>query len=198
MKPIIISNWTNPDLRTARSYVTSYTMRQANSKLFTIDLHKQMGFYQISEFAHNKDDALNFTLEQTNRLGPLKISVFEKHSALMLGSLKGMEVVDESESVLYEVLSAPTKADKAPDNRRSNPSQLKGVTPTGGEAVRFTRIAPHRNKSSVLSKLATWGTHFAAAPKDIMKIEIDDDDLCDMRLHCAIGVVMLSLKTAQQ
>lgn len=194
MKAIILSNWTSQDMRGMRSYVTSYTLRQDHSELFTIHLNRQLGFYQISEFisAGAKRD---FIIEQTNRVGTPKIAAFDKDSGNMLGVFKGNTLMDANEAPVFHVKPMiGLSADSVCPAYEDNPEDYAGVV-HGQKTIAaiFSRL-PHRDKrTGLLSRMRGWTTRFTTnAPKDVLEALVIEEDACDLRMICAVAVVLHS------
>ena len=193
MKAIILSNWTSQDMRGLRSYVTSYSLRTQDTELFTIHLNKQMGFYQISEFIA-PDRSRNFIIEQTNRVGTPKIAAFDKDSGNMLGVFKGNTVLDASETPVFDVqpmqalstsIVCPLHAD--------NPEDYAGVLhEQRNVAVIFSRL-PHRYvRRGLFTRLRQFIHRLSNAPQEVLEVMVVEEDACDLRMICAVAVLLHS------
>ncbi len=193
LKAIILSNWTSQDMRGLRSYVTSYSLRTSDTELFTIHLNKQMGFYQISEFI-GADKSQNFIIEQTNRIGTPKIAAFDKESGNMLGVFKGNTVLDHSEVPLFDVkpmvnlsssIVCPTHED--------NPEDYAGViNHSNTVAVIFSRL-PHRYaRRGLFTQLRQLANRLSNAPLDVLETMVIEENACDLRMLCAVAVILHS------
>lgn len=191
MKSITLTNWTNHDKRGIRTYVTSYTLRSEDMELYTLDLNKQMGFYQISEFvAINGTD--NFIIEQTNRVGTPKIAAFDKDSGRMLGTFKGNQFVDSDESLIFNV-ECVSQLLRSDDGATCHEEDFAAVAADDKRVValfcHLPRI-PQRGRLFARLKLALQG--LSNTPKDVFEILVKDDHCCDERMLCAIAVILHS------
>ena len=190
MKSIYLSNWTNHDLRNVRTYVTSYTLRDDDVELYKLDLNKQMGFYQISEFvASNGSD--HFIIEQTNRVGTPKVAAFDKDSGRMLGSFKGNHFVDSDERLLFSIKSVAQL--KGLDEEDCDKDDFAAISAEHQHVIALFCHLPRKPKSGhLLAHLKILLRGISSAPKDIYKIIIKDPDQCDHRMLCAIAVLLHS------
>lgn len=194
MKPTVLSNWINPDLRSTRSYSSSYTIRQGHDELFTLNLNKQLGFYQISEFVSQTANHNNFIIEQTNKVGKPKIAAFEKDTGLMLGVLRGNVLLNEHEETVFEVRSLKDLDEQS--LRRlsvSHTDDFAAVLPDGRSvAAVFHRLPRKDEDQKLLNWLRRMAKLFTGDPKDIFEIDIVDPDLYDVRMYYAIAVILHS------
>lgn len=176
-----------------RSYVTSYTLRYENSELFTIHLNRQLGFYQISEFI-SPDARENFIIEQTNRVGTPKIAAFDKDSGNMLGVFKGNTLLDVNETPVFHIkpISSITTDHLCPV-KDGNPEDYAGVVhERQNVAAIFSRL-PHRySKQGVVARLRRWSHSLTNAPLDVLEAMIVEENLCDLRMFCAVAVILHS------
>lgn len=191
LNSIILTNWTNHDKRGIRTYSTSYTLRDEDDELYTLDLNKQMGFYQISEFvALNGSD--HFIIEQTNRVGTPKIAAFDKDSGRMIGTFKGNRFVDGDENLIFtveniaQVRSADTDYDCAEEDFAAIAADDQHVV------ALFCHLPRKPERGQLLTRLKQSINRFSSAPKDIYQIFIKDQHCCDPRMLCAIAVILHS------
>lgn len=191
MKSIILTNWTNHDKRGIRTYVTSYTLRSEDTELYTLDLNKQMGFYQISEFvAINGTD--HFIIEQTNRVGTPKIAAFDKDSGRMLGTFKGNQFVDSDESLIFSIESVSQLLHRD-DDIACDEEDFAAIAADNHRVVALFRHLPRiPERKQLLTRLKLALRRFSNAPQDIFEIIIKDDHCCDHRMLCAIAVILHS------
>lgn len=192
MKAIIVSNWISPDMRGMRSYVTSYTLRLDQVELFTIHLNKQMGFYQISEF-QSPDKSQNFIIEQTNRLGTPRIAAFDKESGNMLGALKGNTLLDRDESPTLDLKPMSKITDIACPLIEDSPEDYAGVLHGQASIGVILSQLPHRYaRRSLLTQFRQFTRRTGNTPRDVLEVVVVEDNVCDLRMLCAIGVIMHS------
>lgn len=190
LKSIIVTNWTNHDLRGVRTYVTSYTLRDENKELYSLDLNKQMGFFQISEFvAANGID--HFIIEQTNRVGTAKIAAFDKNSGRMLGTFKGNQFVDMDENLIFSIERvAQLQQDGAGTTYKEE--DFAAVAADDKRVIALFRPLPRQlNRGHLLRRLALSLNQFLkSGPKNVLEIVIKDEHCCDHRMLAAIGVLL--------
>lgn len=179
-------------MRSLRSYATSYTLRQGESELYTLDLNKQMGFYQISEFVSPTDEN-NFIIEQTNRIGTPKIAAFDKDTGSMLGVFKSNRLYDKNDTPVLEIHSTS----KLPEHvlrtiECSGPDDVVAVTKeTGSIEAIFCHLPRNDGKGFGLSRrIRQFARQFSSASQDVLEILILDEENCDVRICCAIGVIL--------
>jgi hypothetical protein len=192
LKAIILSNWTSPDMRGMRSYVTSYTLRLADSELFTIHLNKQMGFYQISEF-QSPDKSQNFIIEQTNRVGTPRIAAFDKESGNMLGAFKGNTLLDGDDSPMLDIKPMSKISDIACPMIEDSPEDYAGVL--HGQAtigLILSRLPHPYARRSLITQLRRLTRRLGNVPRDVLEVVVVEDGVCDLRMLCAISVIMHS------
>lgn len=199
LKPITLSHWINPDYKSNKDYVASYTLRQEEAELFTIDLHKQMGFYQISEFvAPNGEN--NFIIEQTNKVGRCKIAVFDKETGNMLGIFRGNTLVNTSEEPVFEVhhLASLTESTLCPTSLSTPEDYAAVLTDNNTVAALFSHLprrGPHGN--GLVGHMRTWLGRISGNNQDVMEIDIWEEPSCDPRMHYAIAVILHSRRGLQ-
>lgn len=192
MKAIILSNWISPDMRGMRSYVTSYTLHLDQAELFTIHLNKQMGFYQISEF-QSPDKSQNFIIEQTNRVGTPRIAAFDKESGNMLGALKGNTLLDRDESPTLDLKPMSKITDIACPLIEDSPEDYAGVLHGQASVGVILSQLPHRYaRRSLLTQLRHFTRRIGNTPRDVLEVVVVEDNVCDLRMLCAVGVIMHS------
>lgn len=194
LKPITLSHWINPDFKANKGYVASYTFRQDGKELFTINLHKQMGFYQISEFVA-PDSANNFIMEQTNKVGLCKIAAFDKDTGDMLGIFKGNVLVDTSEQPVFEVhhLARLSETTLCPTSLSTPDDYAAVLTGENTVSALFTHL-PRRGAQGAgpVGQLTQWVKGLLGGHQDVMEIDILEKPGCDPRMHCAIAVILHS------
>jgi len=193
LKAIILSNWISQDMRGMRSYVTSYTLRSGNSELFTIHLNRQLGFYQISEFI-STDAKRNFIIEQTNRVGTPKIAAFDKDSGNMLGVFKGNTLLDANEAPIFHIKPMISlSADSVCPAHTANPEDYAGlIHGQKNIAAIFSRMPHSYHREGMASRLRRWTNRFTHAPVDVLEALVVEEDICDLRMICAVAVVLHS------
>lgn len=182
-------------MRSTRSYVASYTIRQGHVELFNIHLHKQLGFYQISEFA-SENSKNNFIIEQTNKVGKPKIAAFEKDTGQMLGLLRGNILLNDSDETLVELKLARD----LPENLISqlepyNPDDYVAIAFNGSNAyivAVYYRLPKKDEDKSLLRVARRLAKLFSGDPKDIFELEIWDEKVTDERNLFAIAVILHS------
>jgi hypothetical protein len=192
LKGIILSNWTSQDMRGLRSYATSYTLRQGGSELFTIHLNKQMGFYQISEFLSPLNHQ-NFIIEQTNRVGTPRIAAFDKESGNMLGAFKGNSLLDSNDTPVLDLKPMSKIADIVCPLIEDSPEDYAGVLhQQAGIGLILSRL-PHRYvRRSLLAQARHFARRFSSSPRDVLEMVVVENNVCDLRMLCAIAVIMHS------
>lgn len=199
LNPITLSHWINPDLKSNKGYVASYTLRQSDRELFTINLHKQMGFYQISEFVA-PDSENNFIMEQTNKVGRCKIAAFDKDTGNMLGIFKGNILVDTSEQPVFEVhdLAYLSETTVCPTNLSTPDDYAAVLTGERTVAALFTQL-PRRGAQGpgLFGRLRQRLKGLLGGHQDVMEIDILEEPGCDPRMHCAIAVILHSRRGLQ-
>lgn len=179
-------------MRGLRSYVTSYTLRQGDAELFTIHLNRQMGFYQISEFL-SPLGRQNFIIEQTNRVGTPRIAAFDKESGNMLGVFKGNNLLDGSDTPVLDIKPMSKIADLICPLIEDSLEDYAGVLhQQAGIGVILSRL-PHRYvRRSLLKRLRHFARRFSSSPRDVLEMVVVEDGLCDLRMLCAVAVIMHS------
>lgn len=196
-----ISNWIDPDLQSLAGYSSSYLLRDTEQELYAIDLLKQKGFYQISEFTSPADNP-HFIIEQTNRLGTPKIAVFDKESGTMLGAFKTNRFINDEDEVLFELVtlqklqnSALLQDFKATDNDfaavpfdREKQSPLVNCTVPMALFLKLPRAG--RTKNRILKSIRSVAAHLTRTPRDVSELVILDDSICDPRMFYAIAVIL--------
>jgi hypothetical protein len=194
LKTIILNNWISTDMRGMRSYVTSYTLRCNNSEIFTIHLNRQHGFYQISEFLSASDPRQNFIIEQTNRVGTPKIAAFDKDSGNMLGVFKGNILMDANEAPVFHI--KPVHAltgDSLCPLHEVNPEDYAGVLHEQKNiAAIFSRLPQRFNRESILARMRRWTHRFTNSPIDVFEVLMIEEEACDLRMLCAVAVILHS------
>lgn len=193
MKLVTLRNWNNSD-NVARSYVTSYTLREQESDLFHLDLNKQMGFYQISEFIAVSGDG-NFIIEQTNRVGTPKIAAFDKDSGTMLGAFKTNSLIDSSEQLQLTVKRLEGLEDPSLMNQFDGSAEdYAAISPDNEKVIALFIRLPRKNHKSrgLFSRLCTMATQIANPTQDVMEIVMLNDQPCDSRMLYAIAVILHS------
>lgn len=190
LKSIILTNWTNHDMRGIRTYVTSYTLRDENNELYSLDLNKQMGFYQISEFvAVNGTD--HFIIEQTNRVGTPKIAVFDKDSGRMLGTFKGNHFVDSDESRIFTIESVAQLQHQGANLNYSEEDFAAVAADDKRVIALFCHLPRKPEGMHLLRRLRiALSRLMKAGPKDIFEIIIKDEQCCDQRMLATIAVIL--------
>lgn len=174
-----------------RSYITSYTLRSADRVLYTLDLNKQMGFYQISEFVPVDDDN-PFIIEQTNRVGTPKIAAFDKDTGSMLGTFKGNNFVDSDESLIFTIESVAQLAEGDAALECAEEDFVAVAAEDRHIMALFCHLPRDSRKHSLFSRIQHSLRQFSNSPKDIYEILIKDTDCCDYRMLCAIAVILHS------
>lgn len=170
--------------------MTSYTLRSEDAELYTLDLNRQMGFYQISEFvAINGSD--HFIIEQTNRVGTPKIAAFDKDSGRMLGTFKGNQFVDSDENVIFSIESVSQLLHRD-DDTPCNEEDFAAVAADKRVVALFCHLPRMPQRGRILSRLKLALRRMSSAPKDVFEIVIKDDRCCDDRMLCAIAVILHS------
>lgn len=190
MKSIMLTNWTNHDMRGIRTYVTSYTLRDEDNELYSLDLNKQMGFYQISEFvAVNGTD--HFIIEQTNRVGTPKIAVFDKDSGRMLGTFKGNHFVDSDESQIFTIERVAQLRHRNVD-LSCHEEDFAAVAADDKRVIAlFCHLPRKPERKHLLRRLKlALSQLMKAPPKDVFEIIIKDEQCCDQRMLAAIAVIL--------
>lgn len=190
MKPTVLSTWVNPDMRATRSYVASYTVRQGHNELYNLHLHKQLGFFQISEFFSNTGEN-HFVIEQTNKVGKPKIAVFEKDTGMMLGLLKGNTLLNENEEAILEFKKAKDLTEQLITQLEPyNPEDYVALMPNSNCIVAVFYTLPKKSADKkLLRALRSLAKLFSGDPKDIYEIEIWDDSITDIRNYYACAVI---------
>ena len=191
MKPVVYSNWTNPDLRVNRSYVTSYTLRQGNNELFHIRLNKQLGFYTISEFVSpaSRD---GFILEQTNKVGKPKIAVFEKDTGLMLGVLKGNTLLNENEEPVFDLKRCRDVIEHLSLPYTPNHDDFVALNKQREAIAIYSLLPKQRKREGVIGVLRQIGHFFSGTPQEVLELQVFKEDCCDIRMLYAIGIILHS------
>lgn len=194
MLSIILNNWNNPDLQATQGYATSYTLRHGDKRLYRVHLSLQKGFYQMTEFLSPENDGTNFVLEQTNKSGRLKIAVFDKASGAMLGVLKGNTLYDQNEAEVFQLTPLAQAANFALyDLPEAYSDDLVALSSPGGTAVAFFGRLPSPSHShSGLGRLRGWLRNRSKKPKSVMRVDVFEQSACDLRMLCAIAVVLHS------
>lgn len=194
MKTLILSNWTNQDMRGMRSYVTSYTLRRGNSELFTIHLNRQLGFYQISEFIA-PDSARNFIIEQINRLDTPKIVIFDKATGNMLGVFHGNTLLDAHEEPIFhlEPLSHVEAGGVCAAHTDHNSEDYAGVLHGQKNlAAIFFRLPRAKRAEGVGSRIRRWAKHLSGRPNDVLEVQVIEEEASCLRMICAVAVILHS------
>lgn len=192
MKAIILSNWTSPDMGAMRSYATSYSLRQDQKELFTIHLNKHMGFYPISEFL-SPQNRQNFIIEQTNRVGTPRIAAFDKETGNMLGAFKGNTLVDGNDSPLLDIKPMSKITDFACPLIEDSPEDYAGVLQNrAGLGAILSRLPHPYARPGLMTKLRQFTRRLGNAPRDVLELLVIEDGLCDLRMLCAVAVIMHS------
>jgi hypothetical protein len=194
LKAIILSNWISQDMRGMRSYVTSYTLRQDHSELFTIHLNRQLGFYQISEFIAAGTSGRNFIIEQTNRLGTPKIAAFDKDTGNMLGVFKGNTLLATNEAPVFHVAPmASLNTDCVCPVHRDALEDYAGVLHEQKNVAAIFSHLPYRESGEgLMSRMRRWTNRFNSAPTDVLEVQVIEEDACDVRMICAVAVILHS------
>jgi hypothetical protein len=174
-------------MRDVRTYVTSYRVRDDHKELFTIDLNKQLGFYQICEFvAVSGDD--HFIIEQTNRVGAPKIATFDKSSGTLLGTFKDNLLVDIDEKVIFTVEPV------AKLKNVSGSSNEDFVAMTSDNQQVIALFCPLPRKPAGLHLLTRikllLKSVLKSAPRDVVEVLINDESCCDRRVLIAIAMII--------
>jgi hypothetical protein len=192
LKAIILSNWTSQDMRSLRGYSTSYTLRQDDQELFTIHLNRNKGFYLISEF-QSPDPSQNFIIEQTNRVGTPRIAAFDKESGNMLGAFKGNTLLDSNDTPIFEIQPISKVTDIACPPVRNNAENYAAVR-CGEPAIGvIISLLPQQYAAAgLLSSLRRLTRRLTSAPQDVLEVVMMDGTACDLRMLCAVAVIMHS------
>jgi hypothetical protein len=192
LKSLFLTHWINPDLRNDRTYVSSYKLRSDDEELYSIDLNKQLGFYQICEFvpANGTD---NFIIEQTNRVGTPKISAFEKDSAKMLGTFKGNQFVDSDENLIFSIESVANLKNR--DRATSTFCTDSDFVALAADQKRVIALLCRRpRRPAGFHPLLRFKDSFfnltKTEPRDVFEIIIKDEQCCDQRMLAAIAVIV--------
>lgn len=191
---VTVSNWVNPDLLENPGYVSTYALRHQDRELFTVHLNQQLGFYQISEFvAPGESD--NFIIEQTNKAGKPKIVAFDKLSGDLLGTFKGNTLVNDNDEPVLEVKPLTkleisfffTLGDIYPEDSMAVNLREREI------AAFFYRLPrDNRKRPGILGKLNQWLKRSADDPQDVMEMHVFSDRTCDLRMFCAMAVILHS------
>lgn len=191
MKRIILNNWVNPDLQSLAGYVSSYTLREEQD-LYTIDLLKQTGFYQISEFA-SPDGKNHFIIEQTNRIGTPRVAAFDKETGSMLGAFKTNTLVGSDEQTVCNVVPLGSLENRALiKDFSATEDDFVAVKPGDTmPAALFMRLPKRCGQAHrLLGKIKSMANHLGKVPHDVFELVILDDTLCDERMLYAIAVIL--------
>lgn len=194
MQSITLYNWNNPDLEATSGYTTSYTIKRGNSELFNVNLYQQGGFFQMSEFVapHGRG---NFIIEQINKSRRPKIAAFDKDSGAMLGILKEDVLFDLNEAEVFQLrpiaeviqLSDYEQPEGYPDD------WMAVVGQDQASAAIFARLpAPSDPDQSSISRLRGWLENLSHKPKAVMRIDISRPEACELRMFCAVAVIIHS------
>lgn len=203
LKKVTITNWINPDLQSLAGYASSYILRDTERELYAVDLLKQKGFYQISEFT-SPDETPHFIIEQTNRTGTPKIAVFDKETGNMLGAFKTNRFINHEDRVLFEVVPLDKLRDDAllhdftatgddfaavPFNHEQQSPILHGARP---KALFLRLPRSTRTKHGIFKKIRSMTAQLTKTPREVLELVILDDDICDPRMLYAIAVIIHS------
>jgi hypothetical protein len=192
LKSIFLSNRIDPELHNRRSYVSSYRFSRDHKELFRVHLNKMAGFYLMSEFVGSKDDD-NFVIEQTNRAGTPKISIYQKNSGILLGAVNGNLLLDGDENPIGELKSAESlvQATNVRLAARDNDLALVNLADNKVTAV-FSQLPRKETHPSWLTHL-TKLTRLTSGPKTgVMEIALLQDKSVDLRVILAAAVVVHS------
>lgn len=191
---VTVSNWVNPDLLENPGYVSTYMLRHQNQELFTVHLNQQLGFYQISEFVAPAESG-NFIIEQTNKAGKPKIVAFDKQSGDLLGTFKGNTLVNDSDEPVLEVKPLTkleisfffTLGDIYPEDSMAVNLREREI------AAFFYRLPrDNRKRPGIFGKLNQWLKRGSDDPQDVMEMHVFSDRTCDLRMFCAMAVILHS------
>lgn len=194
LNTVTLRNWVNPDLVGNPGYMSTYSLRHQNRELFTVHLNQQLGFYQISEFVA-PGDADNFIIEQTNKAGKPKIVAFDKASGDLLGTFKGNTLINDSEEPVLEIKPLTkleisfffTLGDIYPEDSMAVNLRQREI------AAFFYRLPRDSGrKSGIFGRLNQWLKRSTDDPQDVMEMHVFSDRACDLRMFCAIAVILHS------
>lgn len=179
-------------MRDVAGYVSSYTVCNEKGELFRLDLVKQAGFYQISEFT-GTNDSDNFIIEQTNRAGSPKVSAFDKSSGSMLGSLKSNDMLDSEDNVVFRLHSfSNTHHQALMQEFDADEEDFVAISKERSEpfALFITLPKKHPAKSGIFSRIKSMASNITHPHDEIMQVIILDKNAYDERMMYTIAVIL--------
>lgn len=178
-------------MHTVRGYVSSYTLSEDDNPLYHIDLLKQLGFYQISEFTSPRG-ASPFIIEQTNRIGTPKVAAFDKETGQMLGAFKTNSLINSSEELVLNVcpISQLQEQELLAEFGSSDDDYI-AVSPENNTPVAlFIRLPKQLHKYGIFSRIKSMASHIGKTNSLVMQLIILEPQICDERMLYAIAIIL--------
>ncbi len=178
-------------MSSTRGYVSSYTLTDESKELFQIDLLKQMGFYQISEFTSPSGES-PFIIEQTNRVGTPKVAAFDKETGQMLGAFKTNSLIDSAEELVFKVCRMSELNDPELVSEFGNSDDdyvavsLDGQTPI----ALFISLPKHHHKDGLFTRLKAIANQIGKSGHNVLQLVILEPKVCDPRMLYAVAVIL--------
>lgn len=191
MKSVNISHWKSKDAQDTQHYVASYGIHDGSTELFSIDLTKQKGFYQLSEFVAPQQKN-NFMIEQTNRAGTPKVVAFDKQSGSMLGNIKTNSLIDQDEEFVFELFEfSKTTHTQLMKKHEATPEDYIALDKQQNPAVLYIHLPKEKDqKKGLISKIKSMAGERPERKQNVFQVVILNSELCDERMCFAIGVVL--------